>query len=110
MKWLSRKEEFVLLAIISLADNAYGVTIREYLSKMTRKYWSIGAVYDVLDTLVRKECIKATISGPVKKRGGKRKRLYHITDKGLHELNKIRELRKTMWAKTIKPSYKPSDV
>ena len=106
MKWLSRKEEYVLLAIAYLANNAYGVTIREYLAKTTGKHWSIGATYDVLDTLVRKKCIKATIAAPTSKRGGRSKRLYHISDKGLRELEKIRELQRTLWPDLSKPVYR----
>ena len=44
MKLLSRQEEIVLLSIWHLKDNAYGVTIREHISELTGKYWSIGAI------------------------------------------------------------------
>ena len=35
MKLLSRKEEIILLAVWKLQEDAYGVTIREYIEKMT---------------------------------------------------------------------------
>lgn len=106
MKWLSRKEEFVLLAINSLGNDAYGVTIREYLTKMTGRRWSIGSTYDVLDRLGRKKCIAATISPPTPERGGRSKRLYHITDKGLGALQETKELNRLMWPRLLRPAYK----
>jgi len=109
MKWLSRKEEFVLLAINSLGDDAYGVTIREYLTRMTGRRWSIGSTYDVLDRLARKRCIGATISPPVPERGGRSKRLYHITEKGVRELEQTRRLHRIMWPRLLKPACKPGN-
>ena len=80
MKWLSRKEELLLLSIWKLKDNAYGVTIREHVSKTTDKYWSIGAIYDVLDRLTRKGLVNTVVGEPVKERGGKSRRFYKITE------------------------------
>jgi PadR family transcriptional regulator PadR len=54
MKFLSRQEELLLLSILKLGADAYGVTIRQHVTKVTGKYWSIGAVYDVLNRLTRK--------------------------------------------------------
>ena len=45
MKILSRKEELILLAVWKLQGNAYGVTIREYIEKMTGLKWVFGAIY-----------------------------------------------------------------
>ena len=98
MKFLSRQEELLLLSIWKLGGNAYGVTIREHVASTTKKYWSIGAVYDVLDRLTRKRLV-ATITGePVKARGGKSKRYYRITAKGHESLDEIRTLQKKTWA------------
>jgi len=76
MKWLSRKEELVLLAIRKLGDNAYGVTIREQLAKITNKYWSIGAIYDVLDRLMQKGLLSSSVKPPLPGRSGRSRRKY----------------------------------
>ena len=86
MKFLSRQEELLLLAIWKLQDNAYGVTIRKMVMDSTRKYWSIGAIYDILDRLVTKDYILPVEGEPSAQRGGKGKRFYHITDKGFQAL------------------------
>ena len=74
MRLLSRKEELLLLTIWKLQNNAYGVPIREHVSKSTKKYWSIGAIYDVLDRLTRSGLVTTHISEPLPERGGKSKR------------------------------------
>ena len=106
MKWLSRKEELLLLTIWKLKDNAYGVPIREHVSEMTKKYWSIGAIYDVLDRLTRKGLVSTTVSEPIAERGGKRRKFYAITKTGHESLEEVRSLQKEMWSDLPKPAYK----
>jgi len=97
MKFLSRQEEIVLLSIWKLKGNAYGVTIREYISKITGKYWSIGAIYVPLDRLVEKGYVKTFQSDPIEKRGGRSKRFYEITEEGMEALAEIRQVQDTLW-------------
>ena len=106
MKWLSRKEELLLLAIWKLQENAYGVTIREHVSKVSKKYWSIGAIYDVLDRLDRKGFVSTTISEPLAERGGKRRRFYAITQSGHEALEEVKEIQNSMWSDLPEPSFK----
>jgi PadR family transcriptional regulator PadR len=98
MKYLSRQEELLLLSIWKLEDNAYGVTIREHVTEVTKKYWSIGAVYDVLDRLKHKRLVATVIGEPVKARGGKSKRYYRITPRGHESLEEIRTIQKKTWS------------
>lgn len=105
MKFLSRQEEILLLAALKLEDNAYGVTIREHAAESTKKYWSIGAIYDILDRLERKGLITATIGEPSAERGGKSKRFYSLTKKGYEALEEVREIQKTMWSDLPEPGF-----
>jgi PadR family transcriptional regulator PadR len=97
MKFLSRQEELMLLSIWKLGDNAYGVTIRQDVTDVTGKYWSIGAVYDVLDRLTKKGLVSTVAGDPVKARGGKSKRFYRITKSGFKELEDVRVLQRKAW-------------
>ena len=97
MKLLSRQEEIVLLAIWKLKDNAYGVTIREYISKITNKYWSIGAIYVPLDRLVEKGLVMTYQGKPSERRGGRSKRFYEITPEGMKSLEEIKQIQKILW-------------
>ena len=71
MNILSRSEEIVLLAIWKLKDNAYGVTIRELVSKDTGREWTFGAVYKPLKQLVHKGFVDKSASSPSAERGGR---------------------------------------
>ena len=106
LKFLSRQEELLLLVILRLKDNAYGVTVRETISMMTNKYWSIGAIYDILDRLVRKGYVNTEIGDTSDKRGGKRKRFYKITEDGFSALEEVKNLNNTMWADLPGAAYK----
>lgn len=103
MKFLSRQEELLLLSILKLGENAYGVPIREHVTKATGKYWSIGAVYDILDRLTRKGLVTTSVSEPVKKRGGKSKCYYRLTKRGFQDLEEVRSLQKKVWSRFPKP-------
>ena len=95
MRYLSRKEEMLLLIIWRLGENAYGVPIRDEVMKISKKYWSIGAIYDVLDRLTRRGYVNRYMGESMKERGGRRKRLYTIAKEGyeaLQELNKVQQL------------------
>jgi len=93
MKLLSSLEEILLLSIISLGKNAYGVTIREKVSKATDKNWSIGAIYDPLYRLEQKEYVRSKLSDPVAERGGRSKRLFFVTPEGENALKEHKKVR-----------------
>jgi DNA-binding PadR family transcriptional regulator len=98
MRFLSRKEELLLLAIWRLQDGAYGVAIRKHVSKVTGKYWSIGAIYDVLDRLTRKKLVSTQTSEPIKARGGKSRKYFQVTKQGFQALREIKRLQEKTWA------------
>ncbi len=97
MKLLSRKEELILLAVWTLQDNAYGVTIREYITKSTGVKWVFGAIYSPLGRLVNNGYIESYKSDPVHERGGRSKIMYRLTSKGIEALQAIQEVNNAMW-------------
>jgi PadR family transcriptional regulator PadR len=86
MNVLSGHEEILMLAILKLKDNAYGVTIRREVSRASGKDWSIGAVYDPLYRMQRKGLIESFLSKPTQERGGRSKRIFRIRKQGLDAL------------------------
>ena len=97
MKFLSRIEEIILLAVLQLDGNAYGVTIREYVSKVTGKEWTFGAIYVPLDKLTQKQYIRKYKSEPSANRGGRSKWLYLITPEGKEALREIKTMHQALW-------------
>ena len=62
MKFLTRSEEFVLLAVWRLDEDAYTLAIREYLSDLTGEEWSLGSVYTPLERLGRRRLLASSLS------------------------------------------------
>ena len=93
MKLLSSHDEMLLLAILSLGDNAYGLTIRREVSKATGKEWSIGAIYDPLYRLEKKGYVESSLTEPTTERGGRSKRVFCLTSRGKKALNEQKTVR-----------------
>jgi len=97
MKLLPRTEEFILLTILFLKDQAYSVKIRRRMHDVTGKTWSYGALFVSLEHLVSKGHLTSTLTDPLPERGGKSKRIYSITKAGLKALEEIKDMEKKMW-------------
>jgi DNA-binding PadR family transcriptional regulator len=97
-KYLSRAEEMILLAVWRLKDNAYGVSIREELKKMTGREWAFGALFVTLERMAKKDLLRSSLSEPTRERGGRRKRLYRLTLDAVEALKAVRELQRSAWA------------
>lgn len=98
MKLLSRAEELILLTIIKLEDNAYGVTIRDSLNLETGTEWSFGSIYTPLNKLTRKQYVLKSYGAPSPERGGRRKCIYMVTDRGISVLQKIHKVQTVVWS------------
>jgi PadR family transcriptional regulator len=72
-------EQLVLAAILSLRENAYGVTIHNKAADLAQpKNVSLGAIYVTLDRLEDKGFISSWLSDPTSERGGRAKRCYRL--------------------------------
>ena len=76
-------ELLVLLAILRLGDDAYGVTIREELERETSRTLTLGTAYKTLGRLEAKGYLRTRMAPPTRERGGRRKKLYELTPVGL---------------------------
>jgi DNA-binding PadR family transcriptional regulator len=86
---LGQFEQLVLTAILTLGENAYGVTIHAAVEDLSKpKKAALGAVYATLDRLEDKSLITSWLSDPTPERGGRSRRYYKLEDAGaaaLHE-------------------------
>jgi len=78
----------LLLAVMRLGENAYGVTIRHELLTKAKKDVAIGAIYTGLERLERKGFVRSWLGEPTSARGGRPKRFYRVTANGRKVLNK----------------------
>ena len=80
---LGNFELMVMLVLIRLGDNAYGVPISEELEKRTGRDVAIGSVYAALERLEDKGFVTSELGEPTAERGGRAKKYFHVTARGL---------------------------
>ena len=79
---LGEFEQLVLLAILRLGGDAYGVTIRRELLACAGRSASPGALYTTLDRLEKKGYVSSEEGAPTPERGGRAKRFYQVSEVG----------------------------
>ena len=94
---LGEFEQVVLLAVLRLGDNAYGVTILREIQRQAARTVSRGAVYVTLDRLERKKLVASRLADPTPERGGRAKRLFTITAAGIREVQDARRALTQLW-------------
>ena len=83
---LGEFEQLLLLAILRLRDDAYGVTIRAELAERAGRTVAPGALYTALERLESKGLIASRMSDPTPQRGGRAKRYVTVTAEGQEAL------------------------
>ena len=95
---LGEFEELLLLAAQAVpADDCSVVEIQQYLERVTERRVSLGAVYAGLDRLELKGCVRSTLGDVTRQRGGKRKRLFTVTNEGRRVARDARRVREAIW-------------
>ena len=97
MKHLTRQEVLILLAIFQLKDEAYLVSIRKHLKKITGKDWSMGAVYVPLDRLRKRGYLATRIGEPHAAMGRKNIKYYFLTSMAFNSLAEVKQVDEQAW-------------
>src|SRR5262245_9586951 len=79
-------EYAVLLAVLHLKDDAYAVPVRGLIEERTGRAIARGALYTSLERLEGKGCLKSAMRDASDERGGRAKRVFSVTPKGLEAL------------------------
>jgi PadR family transcriptional regulator PadR len=90
-------ELLVLLALIRLDDEAYGVPIADAIEKTSGREVAMGSIYITLERLERKGLVTSRIGEPTAARGGRAKTYFRITAKGLREARRARQTMMGLW-------------
>jgi DNA-binding PadR family transcriptional regulator len=80
--YLGEFEQLILLALLRLGDEAYGVTIRETLRQRAGRDVSFGAIYSTLRRLEGKGLVRSLLGDPEPVRGGRAKKFIAVTARG----------------------------
>lgn len=94
---LTEFEQLVLLALVRLANNAYGVTVREEIEARTGRSISVAATYAALDRLERRGYVASWVSEATAVRGGRAKKHFKIQTAGATELRESQAVMAKMW-------------
>lgn len=96
-KELGELEELVLLVIGVLYEDAYGLNIRQEIIDQTGRKATIGAVHSTLNRLEEKGLLNSETSAGTNERGGRRKRIFSITNAGIRAIEKSKEQRNSLY-------------
>jgi len=80
---LGSLEYIVLLALVRLGPDAYGMTVRREIESRAGRNLSIGAVYSTLERLEAKGYVSSRTGEPTAERGGRAKRHFQIEADGV---------------------------
>src|SRR4029078_8195206 len=90
-------ELMILLATLRVGDDAYGVQIAREIERISGRKVLLGAAYAALDRLERKEVVTSTVGNPTPERGGRAKRFFRVTPRGLRAVKETRQALVALW-------------
>ena len=106
--YLGEFELMILLAILHLDDQAYGVPIARELERHRGREVSIGSVYAALERLETKGLIASSLGDPTPERGGKAKRYFRVSREGMRQVNETRRVLTSLWKQV--PQWKGEGI
>jgi PadR family transcriptional regulator PadR len=90
-------ELLVLLALIRLGGEAYGVPISQTIEESSGRDVALWSVYVTLERLERKGLVTSKMGEPTAVRGGRAKTYFRITAKGLRETRQAQQMLMALW-------------
>ncbi|MBS1977999.1 MAG: PadR family transcriptional regulator [Bacteroidetes bacterium] len=96
-EFLNDFEELILTLVVILSENAYGAAITVEIERWLGRKVTLSAVHVILYRLEDKGYVKSEVGGATNERGGRRKRIYSITNAGLAVLRSMKEMRTEIW-------------
>lgn len=106
--YLGEFEELILTIVGILRDEAYGNAIVQEIKERMERDVNLSAVHVTLYRLEDKGYVKSSMGGATSSRGGRRKRIFTITNTGLSMLHAIQEKRMELWK--LLPQLKFADI
>jgi len=95
--YLGEFELMILLAVIHLGEEAYGVPISRELEVQRGRDVSVGSVYAALERMEGKGLVSSSLGDPTPERGGKAKRFFRVTKEGLRQVHETRRVLTRLW-------------
>src|SRR5918992_3532765 len=90
-------ELMILLATLRAGDHAYGVQIAREIEQTSGRAVLLGAAYAALDRLERNGLVSSTVGDPTPTRGGRAKRFFEVTPRGLKAVRETQRALVALW-------------
>ena len=88
---LGEFETLVLMAVLRLGDDAYGMRIHREIETRAKRHCSYGALYTTLDRLEQKGYVSSSVGEPTRERGGRAKKYFKLKNMGSAALRRYDE-------------------
>lgn len=95
---LGEFEEIVLLVVTIQHDEAYGLSIAKAIEEELNRPVTLSSVHTALYRMAEKGLVESKMGGATTSRGGRRKRLYNVTNAGKEALWEARQARNKLWS------------
>ena len=91
-------ELMILLAVLRIGDDAYGVPIATEIEQTAKRSVLLGAIYTCLDRLEANGLVTSSYGDPTPERGGRAKRFFKVTSKGLKAVKDTQRAFTALWS------------
>ena len=95
--YLGEFELMVMLTVLHLGDEAYGVPLARELALRRGREVSLGSVYASLERLEIKGLVSSKLGEATAERGGRAKRYFRVTERGLRSVRETRDVLRKLW-------------
>ena len=96
-RFLTDFELLLMLAVLRVGDEAYGVPIAREIERHTGRSVTLAAAYLALDRLSRHGLVTARLGDPTPERGGRAKKLFTVTPAGLNAVRRTQRAFVALW-------------
>jgi PadR family transcriptional regulator PadR len=96
-RMLTDFELMILLAVLRVGDDAYGVRIARELERTAGRNALLAAVYAALERLEQRGLVTSVVGEPTPERGGRAKRFYSVTARGIREVKQTQRALQALW-------------
>jgi PadR family transcriptional regulator PadR len=96
-EFLGQHELMVMLAVLRLGRQAYGVPIAAEIAERTRREMLQGSVYAVLERLEARGLVGSRLGDATPERGGRAKRYFNLTAQGVRHVREAQRALEALW-------------
>src|SRR3954470_11749478 len=91
-------ELMILLSILRIGEDAYGVPIARQIEETGKRTVLLGAIYTALDRLEANGLVTSSYGDPTPERGGRAKRFFKVTAKGIKAVKEAQKAFTALWS------------